>query len=130
MPSFENLIRNPYETEIKYFKQNPTVTGMATEDNKIILNPFSNLNDQQKNAVALNEYARIVMRTNPEFSPNFNLTEQQNKFLNSNIYKNASDTDRMATIAARLLSDDTSAGTPTLNQLKFVEKLKNFINKD
>ena len=130
MDKIAQFIRTPYESELEYFKLNPTVSGMATEDNKIILNPNSKLSKGEKNAVALNEYGRIVMRTNPQFSPNFKLTDAQMQFLNSNTYKDAPEQDKLATIAARLLSNDPSAGTPTIDQLKFVNKLKDYINKE
>jgi hypothetical protein len=129
MPSIAEFMRNPEDSELKYFKSNPTVSGMAAEDNKIILNPYSKLSKSEKDAVALNEYGRIVMRTNPEFAPNFKLTDEQSKFLGSNTYKDAPEQDRLATIAARLLSGDPSAGTPTIDQLKFVNSLKNYISK-
>jgi hypothetical protein len=130
MPNFAKLIRTPEESELEYFKSNPNVSGMAAEDDKIILNPYSKLSKKEQDAVALNEYGRIVMRTNPQFAPNFVLSDEQIKFLDSNTYKNAPKQDRMATIAARLLSNDPSAGTPTIDQLKFVNKLQEYINKD
>lgn len=130
MPNFAKFMRTPYESELEYFKSNPSVSGMAAEDDKIILNPYSKLSKAEKDAVALNEYGRIIMRTNPNFAPNFKLTEEQNKFLNTNTYKNAPEQDKLATIAARLLSNDPSAGTPTIDQLKFVNSLKDYINKE
>ena len=130
MPKIAEFIRNPEDSELEYFKANPTVSGMAAEDNKIILNPYSKLSKKEQDAVALNEYGRIVMRTNPQFAPNFVLSDEQTKFLNSNTYKDAPEQDRMATIAARLLSNDPSAGTPTIDQLKFVNKLQEYINKE
>jgi hypothetical protein len=130
MPNFAKLIRTPQESELEYFKSNPTVSGMAAEDDKIILNPYSKLSKKEQDAVALNEYGRIVMRTNPQFAPNFVLSDEQIKFLDSNTYKDAPEQDRMATIAARLLSNDPSAGTPTIDQLKFVNKLQEYINKE
>ena len=130
MPKIAEFIRNPEDSELDYFKSNPSVSGMAAEDNKIILNPYSKLSKKEQDAVALNEYGRIVMRTNPQFAPNFALSNDQVKFLDSNTYKNAPEQDRMATIAARLLSNDPSAGTPTIDQLKFVNKLQEYINKD
>ena len=129
MPIPKELLRNPEEGELEYFKSNPTVTGMAAEDNKVILNPYSKLSKAEKDAVALNEYGRIIMRTNPDFAPNFKLTDEQTKFLGSNTYKDAPEQDRLATIAARLLSNDPSAGTPTIDQLKFVNSLQQYINK-
>ena len=130
MPKIAEFIRNPEDSELEYFKSNPTVSGMAAEDNKIILNPYSKLSKKEQDAVALNEYGRIVMRTNPQFAPNFVLSDEQTKFLDSNTYKDAPEQDRMATIAARLLSNDPSAGTPTIDQLKFVNKLQEYINKE
>ena len=127
----QELMRDPVDTELEYFKNNPTVTGMATEDNKVILNPYSKLSSKEKEAVALNEAARVRMRTNPELTPNFELTPEQTKFLNSNTYSKASDTDRKATIAARILSGDPSAGTPTEEQNQFVDRLyKSFSKKE
>ena len=130
MPSIAEFMRQPEQGELEYFKSNPNVSGMAAEDNKVILNPYSKLSKSEKDAVALNEYGRIIMRTNPNFAPNFKLTDQQAKFLGSNTYKDAPEQDRLATIAARLLSGDPSAGTPTIDQLKFVNSLKEHINKE
>jgi hypothetical protein len=129
MPIPKELFRAPEEGELEYFKSNPTVTGMAADDNKVILNPYSKLTKSEQDAVALNEYGRIIMRTNPQFAPNFKLTDEQTKFLGSNTYKDAPEQDRLATIAARLLSGDPSAGTPTIDQLKFVNSLQDYLNK-
>ena len=130
MPTFQaggavvkGLMRNPQDDELDYFKNNPNVTGMATDDNRIILNPFSKLTDKEKELVALNEAARIKMRTDAKLAPNFELTPAQVEFLNSNTYKQASDQDRKATIAARILTGDPSAGTPTEEQNQFVDRL-------
>lgn len=128
--SVQGLMRKPSASELEYFKQNPTVSGMATDDNRVILNPYSKLTEQEKKAVALNETARIKMRTTPELKPNFDLTPEQTKFLDSNTYKQASDEDRKATIAARILSGDPSAGTPTDQQLQFVETLKGSMSEE
>lgn len=119
----KGLMRDPEASELDYFKNNPNVTGMATDDNRIILNPFSKLTDREKELVALNEAARIKMRTDANLAPNFELTPAQAEFLNSNIYKQASDQDRKATIAARILTGDPSAGTPTEEQNQFVDRL-------
>lgn len=130
MPTFQvggavvkGLMRNPQDDELDYFKKNPNVTGMATDDNRIILNPFSKLTDREKELVALNEAARIKMRTDANLAPTFDLTPAQAEFLNSNTYKQASDQDRKATIAARILTGDPSAGTPTEEQNQFVDRL-------
>ena len=117
-------IREPFKGELDYFRKNPSVAGMATEDNKVIINPFTALNEQQKQAVALNEAARVWMRTKKEYAPDFSLTKQQEQFLDTTTYRSASKSERMATVAARLLSNDTSAGAPTAEQSLFVARLR------
>jgi len=67
------------------------------------------------------------MRTNEKAKPRFSLTDEQKKFLDGTTYKNATSQDRAATIAARILAGDPSAGKPTKEQLEFVDKLKKMI---
>jgi len=117
-------IRSPFPGEMEYFKKNPNVAGMAAEDNKIILNPFSKNSEDQQKSVAANEAARVWMRTKKEHAPSFRTTPQQDKYLDSTTYKNASEQDRRDTIAARIISGDSSAGKPTQDQLDFVEILR------
>jgi hypothetical protein len=117
-------VREPHSGEVEFFKKNPKVGGMAAEDNKIIINPFSNLSPSEKKAVATNEAARIHMRTNKNLKPNFNLTPEQESNLKGTHYEKASPEDRMSTIAARILSGDPSSGTPTKEQTDFVKNLK------
>ena len=117
-------IREPFKGELDYFRKNPSVAGMATEDNKVIINPFTQLSEQQKRSVAINEAARVWMRTQKEYAPDFSLTKQQEQFLDTTTYRNAPKADRLATIAARLLSNDTSAGVPTADQSLFVARLR------
>ena len=122
-------MRNLYEGEDKYFKQNPNVSGMATEDGKVILNPYSLLKPEEYQAVAVNESARLLMRSDPTLEPKFELTEQQVRMLDTSTYRNASDADRKATIAARMLSGDPSAGVATSEQTVFLQSLKDKFNK-
>lgn len=118
-------LRESYPGEDDFFKKRPDVGGMATPDNQVILNPYSLLSPDEKSAVYQNELARIKMRS-PQFRPNFSLTKEQEDYLNSNDYKNASELDRKGTIAARILTGDSTAQTPTNEQLNFVaSKLKN-----
>ena len=117
-------IRPPFKGELDYFRKNPFVAGMAAEDNKIIINPFTQISDQQKQAVAVNEAARVWMRTKKDYVPEFTLTKQQEQYLDTTTYRNAPVADRLATIAARLLSGDVSAGVPTAEQNLFVARLK------
>ena len=118
-----DLLRQPFPSEMDYFNKNKNVTGMAAEENKIILNPYSNLNEQQKDAVIRNEATRILIRTGQIEKPNFDLTEEQNKALDNTTYKNASDDDRRATIAARLFTGDTSGQNATEEQMSYIAKL-------
>ena len=117
-------MRKPFPSELDYFKTNTSVAGMATEDNKVILNPYTKLSPAQLQSVANNESARIYVRTDPAFKPDFELTVQQKTFLDTTTYRNASDEDRKATIAARILSGDSSAGVSTTEQDMFVDTLK------
>lgn len=121
--------RKPYDTELEYFKKNPNVAGMATEDNKVILNPYSELDEDQYKSVALNEAARIVMRS-PENMPNFDLTDEQKRFLDTTSYRTASETDRKSTIAARILSQDKSGGIATSEQSMFVSNLRKILMRE
>lgn len=127
MQAIHQAERKPYQAELDYFKGNPHVAGMATEDNRVIANPYSKISPEEMQAVKLNELARIHMRVNG--SPSFGLTKEQDTFLNGNTYKDASPQDRAATIAARLLSGDPSAGQPSDEQLKYVSELRNGMMK-
>ncbi len=114
-----NKIREPSPSEIEYFKKNPHVSGMATEDDRVIINPFSNLSGKEKKAVAVNEHARLFMRKG--LKPDFELTpEQIIKFKEYSQNLN----DIRETVAARILSGDPSVGNTTPEQRAFVEKLK------
>lgn len=118
-------MREPYEGELKYFEKNVKVAGMATEDGKVILNPYAGLKPQEYQSVAINESARLLMKKDPSLVPDFELTDQQNTMLDTSTYRNASDEDRRATIAARLLAEDPSGGIPTSEQQLFVDDLRN-----
>ncbi len=117
-------MRKPYEGEMDYFSKNREVSGMATEDGKVILNPYSNLKPEEYQSVAVNESARLLMRQNPSLVPDFELTDQQVRMLDTGTYRNADPVDRRATIAARLLAGDPSGGVPTAEQTMFVNDLK------
>jgi ClpP class serine protease len=118
-------VRNQlYPGEESYFKKNPHVAGMAADDNKIIMNPFSKLKDNEKQAVMMNEAARVHMRTKLIEPPNYDLTPEQ-----VTAFKEYSQdpNDIKQTIAARILSGDPSALTPTPAQTEYVSKLRQFM---
>lgn len=112
-----------YPGEDDYFRNNPHVAGMAAEDDSIILNPYSKISDEEKQAVMLNEAARVHMRRNYD-APRFDLTPEQTQNL-GNYSKNMDDIRQ--TIAARILSGDPSAGKATPEQLEYVQGLRKFM---
>ena len=114
-----------YPGEDDYFKSNPNVTGMAADDDKVILNPYSKISPKEKEAVMLNEAARVHMRNKLMPSPNYDLTpEQTEKF---KTYGEGDPNAIRQTIAARILSGDPSAGTPTEAQQEYVQQLRQFM---
>ena len=110
--------------ENDYFRKNPHVTGMAAEDNRIIMNPYSTLTDAEKQAVMMNEAARVHMRVGNFDAPRFVLTPEQEKAFSG---YSANPEDRLSTVAARLLSNDPSALTPTPEQTEYVQRLRKFM---
>ena len=112
----KTYIRDPFESELNFFRKNKNVGGMATEDGKVILNPFSSLSSAEKEAVALNESARLYMRKIG--APSFLITDaQKNKFK-----EYGSEDDIKSTIAARILSNDPSVSNATDEQIKYVNR--------
>ena len=119
LPAGLNL-RVPYKSELEFFEKNPNVSGMATEDGKIILNKFSKLTPQEFQSVAVNEGARLMMKGN---EPDFDVPDYQRKYFAETPYE-GKDPELKATIAARILSGDPSVKDPTEEQLKYVQMLK------
>jgi len=113
-----------YPGEEEYFKANPHVTGMAADDDKIIMNPFSTLKDNEKQEVMLNEAARVHLRKKLIDAPNFELTPTQKEKFGS---YSKDPNDIRQTIAARILSGDPSAGDATPEQQEYVAKLRQFM---
>ena len=54
--------------EDKFFSDRPEVAGMASQDDTIILNPYSPLSKKQLGSVAQNEALRLKMRKE-DFTP-------------------------------------------------------------
>jgi len=115
-------VRNPYDSEDNFFRQNPHVSGMAAEDGKITLNPHSPLKPHEQDAVARNEAARLYMR-DQKFNFDFDPTPEQQRSFDGTAY--ASDPYNMrATLLARILSGDPSAGQATPRQREWADWLK------
>jgi len=114
-------VRRPQVSELSYFRMNPQVAGMAAEDDAIALNPFSDLTEEQRTAVAQNEAARLYMRgggggTAPS------VTEAQQAQFSGTPYQGNDEAMRQ-TIIARLLSQDPSAGSATPDQADYAAAL-------
>lgn len=119
--------RAPHSSERDFFFANPSVGGMASEDNRVVMNPFSGLSQREKNAVRNNEMARLLMRVNPSYRPDFSLTPEQSSTLQGlPHYANAPQDAQRETIAARIYSGDPSGGLPTEEQSRFVEALRTY----
>ncbi len=112
-------LREPWPEEEAFFRTRPDVAGMAADDNRVVLNPFSPLNESELDAVKLNEAARVFMHRNAEWQPHFELTREQKAAFED--YGKLDDI--RATVAARVLSGDPSAMTPTGEQVNFVRRL-------
>ena len=112
------LLRDPYESEMDYFKKNPHVAGMATEDEKVIFNPHSKAIPEHENSIYRNEASRVYMKKHG-IKPNYELTDKQKK----SFEKYGSPDDIRQTIAGRIISNDESAEDVTPDQREFVKKL-------
>lgn len=113
--------RQPTQSELNFFKNNINVGGYASPDNRIVMNPYSNLTDREKRLVGLNEGARLFMRANPNMVGNFGLTREQEKNF-ANYSPNIED--KRATIIARILTGDPSVGKPTIRQKLNANKIR------
>lgn len=122
-------LRKPTKSELDFFKKSG-VPGYAADDNKVVLNPNAGLSKKALQALALNESTRIYLRKNPNVIPNFELTSLQKAMLDTTAYRNASETDRKATVAARVLVNDSSVGIPTEEQRMFASQLSKAMKLD
>jgi len=107
-----------YPGEDKYFKENSNVGGMMTEDNRVIINPYSKLTDEEKDAVRINETLRLNFKQD-NVVPNIEISEEQRSFFKETPYENNEDAMKQ-TIMARILTGDPSAKA-TEEQLKEAE---------
>lgn len=104
-----------YPGEDKYFKENPNVGGMMTEDNRVIINPYSKLSDKEKDAIRINESIRLIFKQE-NIVPNIEITNEQRAFFKGTPYENNEEALKQ-TIMARILTNDPSAKA-TKDQLK------------
>ncbi len=116
--------RRPYDSEKKYFKDNPNVAGMAAEDGKIVLNPYSKNTPQQQQSVVQNEAIRLWLRKN-NFNPQFDVTPKQAAaFANTDYGKPENIRHLKHSLIARYLSGDPSSGQLTPEQVKAADTVR------
>ena len=119
VPSY--LMRDKlYPGEDTYFKSNPHVGGMAAEDNKIIINPYSSLKPHEQEAVKVNELTRLYLR-NSKTPLKFGLTDQQKKSFGD---YSKDENDIRATIVGRIVSGDPSASNVTPEQAEAANQVR------
>jgi len=116
-------VRNPYPSELDYFSKNPDVSGMATDDKRIILNPYSGLSKEQEESVLRNEATRIFLREK-EYKYDFDVTpEQQQIFSNTTYNQPGNENELKSTILARAVSGDPSSGILSKRQQEWVQRI-------
>jgi len=131
MPNTQSIygyeIRSPHPTEETYFKTNPVVSGMAAEDGRIVLNPYSKLSEAQRAAVTKNEAARLWLREH-RVQPSFRLTPEQLQAFQGTPYSQ----DELAlkhSILSRFISGDPSAGAISEEQRQWGVWLRDQLEK-
>jgi len=122
-------VREPSFMESSYFLDNPHVSGMATEDGRIILNQQSKLDNKQKQSVLQNEAARLFLKQS-NIVPDFDITdEQRNLFIGTEYERPENELYLKHTILGRIISNDPSAGKVTDQQRKWAEWLLSELKK-
>ena len=118
-------VRDPFDSELQFFQQRPEVAGMATDDGKIILNPFSANSPQEQQAVAQNEALRLFMNEK-NINPSFALTKEQKSMFKGSEYESNEQAAKQS-ILARFLTGDPSAGNLTKEQRESADMLRRML---
>ncbi len=111
---FGYFSRKPVQEEILWFKKNQSITGYASDDGFIVINPFSTLNKKEIAAVCINEALRLFMRDH-KINPKIKLTKKQTNFFMGTAYEGKI-IETKQTIVARIIAGDPSAQDVTLTQ--------------
>lgn len=114
-------LREPSQEEILWFRENPSITGYASDDGFIVTNPYTTLNNDEIEWVCINEALRLFMR-DQKIKPRIRLTKRQQKFFKGTAYEgNLIETKQ--TIIARIVSGDPSAQNITPTQRMAANKI-------
>ena len=120
-------IRKPMGGEDTYFRAQRNVAGMAAEDGKIVLNPYSPNTKKQQMLVAKNEAIRLWLRDN-EVDLDFDVTPDQVSSFAGTAYEKPENREHLkATLVARWLTGDSSAGAPTQIQQSWADHVKKLL---
>ena len=120
-------IREPFSGEHEFFKKNTHVTGMATDDNKITLNPYSNIPESNKALVAKNEALRLFMREHG-IDPKFEITKKQDEYFKKyggSYGEPGNERHLRSTLVSRILTGDPTALDFTDEQRSVSESIMN-----
>jgi len=106
--------------------------GIAAEDNKVTLNPFSLQGNKDKEGVKQNEQIRLYLRNNhPDIT--FHLSPEQREAFKTYGYQAKTPRERdqavRDTIMARILTGDPSAGTATPEQQAIAQQIEKEISQ-
>jgi len=114
-------VRKPFPSEDSFFKSRKDVAGMAAEDGKIVLNPYSPNTPEQQRAVATNEAVRLWLRQR-NVNPTFDVTPEQSKAFAGTEYGKPENLLHLKhTLIARWLTGDNSAPPQTEAQKKWTD---------
>jgi len=125
-----DLMRSPSQSEMGFFQRSPNVGGYASPDNRVVINPTTNLSPMEKAAVAKNEQMRIFLRQNQDAAPGFAITPEQTMLLQGTSYRNAPIETQRETVAGRIYSGDPSAGNVTQEQSDYIRALRKRIESE
>ena len=133
-------IVNPDSETLKYFKDNPNVTGMAMgaglngsslkSPRVVMVNPFSSLTKEQQGYLVDNERIRHFM-DETKYNPSFKPTEKQFSFFKGTEYgKPENERFLKQTLIARIITGDETAGDFTDEQSKEAKKIVSRYQKE
>ena len=109
--------RQPYPGELKFFASNTSVTGMGTEDKRVVVNPFIKLSPGARVSTHRNERTRLLLE-DMGYSPKAVPTSAQKKLAQTWGGPYAQDETLLRkTIVGRILADDPTLGPYTSQQI-------------
>jgi hypothetical protein len=120
------FVRRPSPDELTWFKVNPDIAGYASEDNYVVLNPFSKLTITESASIVINEGVRLMMRAF-KLAPHFQITATQRKRFSNTIYESNS-ISLCETILARIIAGDPSSENPTELQLGYAQAISDIFD--